>query len=474
MNGVNGVNGGDGASGKASKDVKGVKNGVKTAEIITIGDEILRGEIVDSNKALISERLLQLHIDTRFQTSVLDDPADMVDAIRRAVARCDIVLLSGGLGPTRDDMTTAVVADAFGRELVLDPESLETIRSFFARLGREMSDNNSKQAYFPEGAEILANPIGTAPGFMIHASYGAAGGEANGAGALLFAMPGVPRELERMMEEQVLPAVARRFGGGGVVRARLLKTFGLGESSLDEKLHHIAREEGVDLGFRTRFPDNYLRPVVRASSVEEAEEQLDGICREVRECLGALVYGEGDETMEAVVGCLLREQGKWIAVAESCTGGMIAEHITDVPGSSEYFAGGVVTYSNESKSSLLGVPEEVLQEYGAVSEPVAAAMAEGVRERFGSDFGVSTTGISGPGGGSDEKPVGLVYIGIARAGCDTHVEGFVFPLDRTRHRTLTAQVALDWVRRSLLGVELVGPSLLRQRGGAAPPGSGGA
>jgi len=230
----------------------------------------------------------------------------------------------------------------------------------------------------------------------------------------------------------------------------------------------------VDLGFRTRFPDNFLRPVVRASSVEEAEEQLDGICREVRECLGALVYGEGDETMEAVVGRLLREQGKWIAVAESCTGGMIAEHITDVPGSSEYFAGGVVTYSNESKSALLGVPEEVLREHGAVSEPVAVAMAEAVRERFGSDFGVSTTGISGPGGGSDQKPVGLVYIGIARAGCETHVEGFVFPLDRTRHRTLTAQVALDWVRRSLLGVELVGPSLLRQRGGAAPPGSGGA
>ncbi len=442
------------------------------AEIITIGDEILRGEIVDSNKALLSERLLNIHVDSRFHTSVLDDRVDMSDAIRRAMSRCDVVLLSGGLGPTRDDITTEVVADCFDRKLVLDEVALETIRSFFAQLSREMSENNAKQAYFPEGAEILPNPIGTAPGFMLEKS-----------GSLLFAMPGVPRELELMLDQQVLPRISARFGVGGVVRARLLRTFGLGESSLDDELQNIARrnEEDagsagdasnavrVELGFRTTFPDNFLRPVVRSGSREQADTHLDAICREIRDLLGPLVYGEEDQTMAAVVGSLLREHRMQIATAESCTGGLIAERITDEAGSSDYFAGGVVSYSNESKSALLGVPADLIEQYGAVSEPVARAMAEGACERFDSQLGVATTGISGPGGGSDQKPVGLVFVALAREGRATHVENFVFPLDRSRHRSLTAQVALDWVRRSLLEVELVGPSLLRRRGGAAPP-----
>jgi nicotinamide-nucleotide amidase len=450
------------------------------AEILTIGDELLRGEIVDSNKSLLSDRLLGLDIQTRYHASVCDDPEDMTDAFRRAAARSDVVLVSGGLGPTRDDLTTEVLAQTFDRPLVLDEGALETIRAFFRGVGREMTENNAKQARFPEGAEVLLNPIGTAPGFLLGVE-----------GAAFFCMPGVPRELERMMDEQVLPRIASmqaraagaqrgtaersseesadRSSGAQVVRATLLRTFGMGESTLDDELKDIAASGDVSLGFRTAFPDNYLRPLARAATVEEAEAKLAHVCDAIRERLGPLVYGEGDETLPAVVGRLLREHGRTIAVAESCTGGLVAERITEVPGASSYFAGGVVAYANAAKTALLGVPEATLAEHGAVSEAVARAMAEGARTRFAADFGVATTGISGPGGGSAEKPLGLVHVALAQEG-GTHSDHFVFPLDRSRHRLLTAQIALDWVRRALLGVELAGPTLMRRRGGGSTPG----
>jgi nicotinamide-nucleotide amidase len=442
------------------------------AEILTIGDEVLRGEIVDSNKARIAQRLLGLDIECHHQVSVRDDRADMRDALLMAVSRSDVVLVSGGLGPTRDDLTTEVVAETFGRPLHLDEASLEVIRAFFQRVGREMSDTNRKQALFPEGADVLPNPVGTAPGFALEVS-----------GCLVFCMPGVPRELDLMMDEQVMPRIAKRLeAGGGVtrVRARILRTFGIGESSLEAELQDVAREDGAELAFRTTFPDNFLRVFARGASVAEADARIDHVAKAIRERLGDLIYGEGDESMAEVAGRLLGERGLTVAVAESCTGGLLAELVTAVPGCSAWFLGGVVAYANSAKQSLLGVPEPMLVEHGAVSEPVARAMAEGVRERFGADIGVSTTGISGPDGGTPEKPVGLVHVGIAwgssvsggRAGQGggCHTDHFVFPLDRARHRVLTAQVGLDWVRRLLLGLELVGPSLLRQRGGASTPG----
>jgi len=421
------------------------------AEVLTIGDELLRGEIVDSNKSFLSDRLLSLDIETRFHTSVRDEPEDMIDAFRHAAGRSDVVLVSGGLGPTRDDLTVEVLAQAFGRELVLDEPSLAGIEAFFARFGRTMAANNAKQAWFPEGAEVLPNPIGTAPGCLLEVE-----------GTLFFCMPGVPRELYRMMDEQVLPRVAARSEGGAVVRAALLRTFGMGESNLDDSLRDFAKDGDVTLGFRTAFPDNYLRPVVRASSAEEADAKLARACAAIRERLGVLVYGEGDETLEAVVGGLLRERGATVAVAESCTGGMLGERITAVPGSSDYFLGGVVAYANAAKTALLGVPEEVLAAEGAVSEATARAMAEAVRARFGASFGVATTGISGPGGGSEEKPVGLVWVAVAGPE-GTDARDFVFPFDRERHRKLTTQVGLDWIRRLLLGEEPLAPRYL-QRG----------
>lgn len=447
------------------------------AEVITIGDEVLRGEIVDSNKAFLSERLLELGIECRYQTSVRDIAEDMSDAFRRAVSRCEVVLVSGGLGPTRDDLTASVLAHTFGREVVLDETALEAIREFFRRLGREMADNNTKQAFFPSGAEVLENPLGTAPGFAIE----------EGA-TLVFCLPGVPRELRLMMEQQVLPRLAARevaaaapplaLSGDRAVgeaskcgaaalpatRSTLLRTFGMGESALDAELADIAVGDGLELGFRTAFPDNYLRPTARAATVAEAEAKLAQLCRVLRERLGPLVYGEGDDSMSVVVGRLLRDRGKTLSVAESCTGGLIAKRITDVPGSSDYFLGGIAAYANASKTALLGVSEALLRECGAVSAPVAAAMAEGARTRFGSDLAIATTGISGPGGGTGDKPVGLVFVAIA-SGESTRQERFVFPLDRHRHRVLTAQVGLDWVRRHLLGLELVGPYLARRWGG---------
>jgi nicotinamide-nucleotide amidase len=247
-----------------------------------------------------------------------------------------------------------------------------------------------------------------------------------------------------------------------VVRSALLRTFGMGESNLDDVLGDLGTDDGVTLGFRTAFPDNYLRPVVRAATAEEAEARLARVREAIGRRLGSIVYGEGEETLEEVVGALLRREGKTIAVAESCTGGLLAERITSVPGASTYFLGGVVAYANAAKRILLGVPEEVLERQGAVSEAAARSMAEGVRARLAADFGVATTGISGPSGGTEVKPVGLVYVALAHAGGSEAGE-FLFPFDRMRHRGVTTQLALDWVRRTLIGVERVPPRYARRK-----------
>jgi len=442
------------------------------AEVLTIGDELLRGEITDSNKSFLSQRLLTLDIETRFHVTCADDRADMAEVFRRAAARSDVVLVSGGLGPTRDDLTIEVLADTFGLELVLHEPSLEALRGFFARFGREMAAINEKQAWFPEGAEVLDNPIGTAPGTMLEvprdglqvadgdAQRAAGERSSSGGNALFFCMPGVPRELYKMMDEQVLPRIASRRRVVSWVRASLLRTFGIGESNLDEMLRDVALPEGVALGFRTQFPDNHVRPVARAASAAEADAKLARSCQLLRERLGALVYGEGEETLEAVTGRLLAERGATLAVAESCTGGMIGELLTATPGSSLYFKGGIVAYWNDAKSSLLGVPEEMLKQHGAVSEPVARAMAEGARARFGTDLAVATTGIAGPTGGSAEKPVGLIYVALASA-AGTQVRELQLAFDRERNRRLSAQIAIDWVRRHLLGASLDLPRLGR-------------
>jgi nicotinamide-nucleotide amidase len=412
------------------------------AWVVTIGDELLRGEIVDSNKSFLSDRLLRLDLETARHVSVPDDAAAIEEVLRSAALRARVVLVSGGLGPTRDDITTEVAARTFGRRLLRDPVVLEEIRSFFQSLGREMSENNTKQADFPEGAEVLRNPLGTAPGFMLEAD-----------GALLFFTPGVPRELQRMTDEEILPRIQSRLSRGQVVRAVVLRSFGLGESTLDRELKDVSQgDPGITLGFRTQFPDNLVRVLVRASSEAEAERKLRGAVEEIRTRLVDLVLGEDERPLEEIVGELLREKRLTLAVAESCTGGLLASRLCDVPGSSAYLIQAVVAYADDAKVREFGVSAEDLELCGAVSEPVARQMAEGVRRRAGADLGVATTGIAGPSGGTAEKPVGTLWLALADAD-GTHVQRYQLMRDRARNKLLASQLALDWIRRRLLGLE---------------------
>ncbi|MFQ5699558.1 MAG: competence/damage-inducible protein A [Myxococcota bacterium] len=411
------------------------------AWVLTIGDELLRGEIVDSNKAFLCERLLDLQIEVRRQVSVADDAEELGALLREAAASARVVVVSGGLGPTRDDITASVVAHSFGRPLVRDEASLEQIRRFFARFGREMTPNNAKQADFPEGAEVLPNPHGTAPGFLLETGD-----------CCLACLPGVPGELYAMMQDQVVPRLASRVAAGSFVHSALLRTFGLGESTLDRRLDDLARGEGaIRLGFRTQFPDNCVRVVARAPTREEARRRVAEVVREIRQRLGPLVLGEGEGGLEAIVGELLREQKRTLALAESCTGGLIASRLTDVPGSSEYLLEAAVTYSNRAKIDRLGVSAPDLERHGAVSEPIARQMAAGARQRSGASLALAVTGIAGPGGGSADKPVGTLYLGLAD-GETTAVHHHLLAFDRARNKLLASQLALDWLRRRLLGL----------------------
>lgn len=429
------------------------------AWVVTIGDELLRGEIVDSNKSFLSERLLMLHLEAARHVTVPDEPAAIEEILREAAHRARVVLVSGGLGPTRDDITTQVAARTFGRELVRDAAELERIDRYFRSVGRRMSENNAKQADFPSGAEVLPNPLGTAPGFMLEAE-----------GALLFFMPGVPRELYRMMDEEILPRIEGRLDHGRIVRAQLLRTFGLGESTLDQELGDLARQDpDTTLGFRTQFPDNLVRVLVRAKTEADAERKLGAVVAEIRARLGPLVVGSGEQRLPQIVGELLLERGRTLAVAESCTGGLLCSRLTDVPGSSGYLLEGVVAYANEAKVRDLGVSAADLEAHGAVSEQVALQMAQGVRRRSGADIGVATTGVAGPGGGTPEKPVGTVVIGYADAEVG-HAHRYQLMRDRDRNKELASQIALEWIRRRLLGHDFPAESFPRMRGarGARP------
>jgi len=417
--------------------------------VITIGDELLRGEIVDSNKSHLSERMLALDLESARHVSVPDDPAAIEEVLREAAARARVVLVSGGLGPTRDDITTEVAARTFGRKLYRDAAALEHVRAFFRRFNREMAENNAKQADFPEGAEVLANPLGTAPGFMLEVPV-ASGGEVT----QLFFMPGVPRELYRMLDEEVMPRVSARLGRGRLVRARLLRTFGIGESNLDRILHDIAQNDAdAVLGFRTQFPDNLVRILVRAADEAGARRRLDELEREIRARLGDLVLGTGERGLEEIVAELLREQKLTIAVAESLTGGLVTSRLTDVPGSSAYLLAAFVSYANDAKVRELGVDPVALARDGAVSEVVARQMAEGARRRAGTDLGLATTGVAGPDGGSPEKPVGTVWLALADAN-GTIAHRYQMMTERRRNKDLASQLALDWVRRRLLGLPI--------------------
>jgi nicotinamide-nucleotide amidase len=410
------------------------------AEMIFTGDELLRGDVVNSNQAYLGERLLETGLLATKALSILDDrraiTGAIIDALRRGPA---LLILSGGLGPTEDDLTREAVSDALARPLVLHEELLDAIRQRFSSLGMQMSDTNRKQALLPDGATAIPF-TGTAPGFWL------VEGE-----TLLAALPGVPQELRQMWNETLAPLVRARQSAGGPPAEHLvrrLRIYGMGESTLAEALRDLSWRGGsIDLG--TRASLDGLTLILRARPEPEAHRQLDALEAQIRAVLGEKVFGSGHDSLAEVVGRQLSRRGLTLVVAESCTGGLLGKLLTDVAGSSSYFLGGAITYSNELKTRLLGVPRETVEKYGAVSEETAAAMARGVRERLGGDAGLAVTGIAGPDGGTAEKPVGLVFIGLALEN-EVQVRRFLLFRSRDDVRVRAAHTALDVLRRALL------------------------
>jgi nicotinamide-nucleotide amidase len=413
--------------------------------LLAIGDEIVGGMTIDTNSAYLAEAIRAVGVEPIGGFSVADDEAAIERAFERALEDAEVVISTGGLGPTSDDLTTACVARLAGRELFLHEESLRRMEERFLARGGTMPANNRKQAYFPEGSEVIPNARGTAPGFICPVERG--GGTRH-----VICFPGVPHETRAMVKETLVPWLAarspdRRFA------SRIFSAAGLGESKLDELLEGVVAPDEARLAFRAAFPRLQARVTVSGSPDEDLEGRLDGIEARVRERAGSYIYAVGDEGMEETVGRLLRERGLTVAVAESCTGGLIGHRLTDVAGSSAYFLLGVVAYSNDAKRSLLGVRQETLESRGAVSVETAEEMAEGVRRAAGADLGIATTGIAGPGGGSPEKPVGTVCIGLAWEGGRWSRRLDLGTREREWIKAMTAQLALDRLRRHLLDPE---------------------
>ncbi|HKZ27042.1 MAG TPA: competence/damage-inducible protein A [Rubrobacteraceae bacterium] len=414
-------------------------NTIQSAEILTIGTEILLGDLVDTNAAWLGGRLASLGVSIYRHTTVGDNKSRITDALKEAASRTDLVITTGGLGPTSDDLTNACLGEAAGREMVEYPEARRHVDEMFKRFGRTPTQSNYKQALFPEGSELIPNPLGTAMGAMLEFD-----------GALVATFPGVPGEMKGMFEETLEPLIRERSEGSIV--SRTLWFTGIGESALAEKVQDLLDASDPTVAPLAGQGKVRLRVTARAVTPEEAEEKIAPVVDEILSRLGDYYFGEGDETLESAIGKLLTQRGETLALAESCTGGLLAKRLTDGAGSSAFFKEGLVTYSNEAKERLLGVPNKLLVEHGAVSEPVAKAMAEGVRKTAGTDYGLSVTGVAGPDGGTEEKPVGLVFVGLS------DVEGTVaerldlsaWRRSREAIRERSANRAFDLLRHRIL------------------------
>jgi len=411
------------------------------AEIVAIGTELLLGQIVDTDAVYLAQRLAELGTDLYFKTTVGDNLERATWAVRESLSRAEVVITTGGLGPTQDDLTTQAVALATDRELDLDPESLRRIEAFFASRNLPLLDSQRKQAMIPQGAQAIPNPVGTAPGFILELE-----------GKVVITLPGPPRELQPMVEQTVIPYLRHR-AGAGVIRSRVLRFVGIGEAALENLIEDLI--EGADnptIAPLASPGEVRIRLTAKAADLESADELIAPVEREIRRRAGQWLYGFDEETLEQAVGSLLRQAGATLAVAESCTGGLIGHRLTNVPGSSDYLLCDVVAYSNQAKKGLLGVPEATLKAHGAVSAETAAAMARGARQVGGADYGLAVTGIAGPTGGTPQKPVGLVYLALAWSEGEEW-EQHQFGGQREDVKLRAAQAALDLLRRRLLRAE---------------------
>lgn len=409
--------------------------------ILTIGNELTSGRIQDTNSAMIARALyLQGWTMTRMM-SVGDDNDEIRDALDYMLLHVDALIITGGLGPTTDDITTSAVAKAFGLELYTDEDVLAHVKNIFAKRGLPWIPNNAKQAVFPKGAKIIANPTGTAAGFAIYRGN-----------KMIMVIPGVPREARVMTNDGVIPLIREAFPDAALhVKSRTFKLFGIAESAVDEALagDNLA-ECGISVGFYPHFPENHLVLTVREATEEKAEAKLSNACNKVHARLGKYIFAQDEGSLAGNIARLLTERKLTLSTAESCTGGLIADSLTDIPGSSVFFERGVVSYSNEAKTDLLGVPAEVIAKYGAVSDETARLMAEGIRNASGVDLGLAVTGIAGPSGGSDEKPVGTTFIALA-VGEKTFCRHYTFHWMRRWNKIATSQAALLTLWRYLTG-----------------------
>jgi nicotinamide-nucleotide amidase len=412
-------------------------------EIVGVGTELLLGQIVNTNASWIGQRLADVGWDCLRHTAVGDNQGRIAEVVWEALGRADAVIVTGGLGPTQDDVTREALAAVAGVPLVRRPELEQWLRERFGRMGvRRMAEMNLRQADVPEGARYIDNPRGTAPGLVVEVD-----------GKPVYAVPGVPREMEGMLERVVLPDLAARAGEGRAIVSRTLRTAGVGESRLAERLTPLWEEAGagqVTLAYMASPGEVRVRLTAVGATRDQAMAEIAPVEARVRTALGDIVYGTDEETLEAAVGRLLRERGGTLATAESLTGGLVAGRITAIPGSSDYYLGGIVAYATDAKASLLGVERRLLAEDGPVSEPVAAAMASGARKAFGADLGLAATGVAGPAEQAG-RPVGTLCLGVADA-TGAVTQTLTAPGDRTQIRLWTSSVALDLLRRRLEGL----------------------
>jgi len=410
------------------------------AEIYSVGTELLLGQIIDTNAAFLAQRLSQIGIDCFHKTTVGDNPRRLAEALRISLSRAGLIISTGGLGPTEDDITAAGVAEALGTDLVLDEPSAEAIVRTVLQRGFPLLPSHRKQAFIPRGSRALPNSVGTAPGFLIEKDNRA-----------IIALPGPPAEMQPMFEESVVPYLRALPWRAGIIKSRVLRFMGIGESMLEEKLKDlITAQTNPTIAPLASHGEVKIRVTARAADEAQAVSLIAPVEAEIRKRAGGFLVGVDEEEIQATVGRLLRDRGLKLALAESCTGGLITHRLTNIPGASDYLLAGLVCYDNSVKVALLGVKQETLDAQGAVSREVALEMAAGVRKITGAAIGISTTGIAGPGGGTAAKPVGLVYVAVSGAQQEV-CEEYRFRGDRELIKLQAANAALNLLRRMLEG-----------------------